>query len=95
MGRFENKMLDLGYKLDTNESESGEKLVYKKRTHLATLVLIFHLDHKTINPILIADTLIVGKRDLERLMTDFISMREDAKLIAKLSGNTFKVLGKE
>lgn len=91
MSRFEDKMSELGYELDTRESESG-KLVYKKRTQFSTLVLVFHLEEKNINPILIADTLIVGKRDLIGIASDFASMREDAKLIASMSGGKFRIL---
>ena len=89
MSKFEDTMLQLGYKLD--EQEEG-KLTYRKRMQFSELALVFNLELKTINPILVPSSLILYERDFVVLINEFRRMRKDAVYIAELSNGKYKVL---
>lgn len=89
MNKFEQTMLALGYRF---EEQEGNKVTFRKRTQFSDLALVFDLELKTINPILVPSSLILYERDLVTMFGEFKSMREDAEKIAKLSSGKYRVL---
>ena len=89
MSRFEKTMLELGYAL---EGQDGLKLTYLKNATYSDLVLVIDLGLKYINPILVPSSLILYEKDFEMMMSEFYTLRGDAKFLAKESNGKLKVL---
>lgn len=86
---FEKTLLELGYEFDSQE---GSKITFRKRTQYADLVLIFNLELKYINPILVPSCLILHEKDFEILKLLFKDLRNAAAILAQKTQNTYKVL---
>ena len=87
--KFMQVMSGLGYKL---EEQENFKLTYKKNAKYSTLVLVIDLELKYIDPILVPMSVVIYEKDLTYMLCEFLDMRKDAKMIADMTGNTFKVL---
>ena len=90
MSKFEDTMKGLGYVL---EEQEGKKLTYRKNAQYSQLVLIFDLESKYINPILVPLSIVLYELDLISMIYEFRKLREDASLLAELAH--YDVLNKE
>ena len=90
MSKFEETMSAFGYVLE--EQEGSKKLTYQKRTQFSFLVLVFDLELKYINPILVPSSVLLYDKDIVELYQDFKKLREDARLIAAMTNGKYKVL---
>lgn len=84
---FEITMSAFGYVL---EERDGLKLTYRKRMQFSELVLVFDLESKYINPILVPSSILLYERDISTLYSEFKKLREDAQMFADMAH--YKVL---
>lgn len=82
MSKFEDTMKGLGYVL---EEQEGKKLTYRKNAQYSQLVLIFDLESKYINPILVPLSIVLYERDLISMIVEFRKLREEALLLGELA----------